>query len=715
MKVDRRSFLGLGLGAAAGVAVSPATWKLMDDSSIWTQNWPWTPVPPAGEATYDNTVCSLCPGNCGLMVRKIDGRPVKIEGRPDYPVNSGGVCLHGISAIQYLYDPSRIKAPLKRENDTFVEITWDEALDIVAERLAEIRTSGSADKIACVTDQAKGTVSGLFARFLKAFGSNNVYAMDTMEKTWEATLGKIHGGRSSAGFDLENSDFVLSFGAGLIEGWGSPVKNFKINSSRKERGATLVQVEPRLSNTAANADVWIAAKPGTEADLALGIAGVILRESLFNSAFVKASGKGFQQLAAVLAKDYAPEAVAQTTGVKADRIIEIARDFARSTAPIAIAGRGRGTSAGSVREFSAVHLLNCIVGNINAKGGVWTLAAQDYEKWPAVQLDDLATAALEQAPLDPAGSMAGFFDKAGREKSIEALLIHQANPCFALGDAQAVVEAVRKIPFVVSFSSFLDETTREADVILPGHMLLERLEDRPSGAGVVQRVTGLSRPVIEPLFNTKNPGDALLELARKMEGTIGESFPWDSYEECLEAVTGDLWADLADQGYVAETNTPPKGSVTVDFSFIVKSQTPVEIQGKADAFPLVLVPVDNVRISAGSLISSPFAVKTVSDTVLKGKDLLVEINPETARANKLSHGDLAVIETPKGKATVRVNLFEGIMPGVVAMARGLGHVLDNNRYVGGKGVNINELMGPVVDPVSGLDAAWGIRARLSRA
>ncbi len=715
MKVDRRSFLGLGLGAAAGVAVTPATWKLMDDSSIWTQNWPWTPVPPAGEATYDNTVCTLCPGNCGLMVRKIDGRPVKIEGRKDYPVNAGGVCLHGISAIQYLYDPSRIKTPLKRENDAFVEITWDEALNMVAERLSEIRASGSADRIACVTDQAKGTLAGLFARFLKAFGSNNAYAMDTMEKTWEATLEKIHGKRSSAGFDLENSDFVLSFGAGILEGWGSPVKNFRINSSRKERGATLVQVEPRLSNTAANADVWIAAKPGTEADLAFGMAAVIIKENLFNTAFVTPAGTGLQELAAVLAKEYGPEAVEQTTGIKAAKIIEIARDFARSSAPIAIAGRGRGMSAGSVREFSAVHLLNCIVGNINTKGGVWTLAAQDYEKWPDVELDDLATAALEQAPLDPAGSMAGLFATAGREKTVEALLIHQANPCFALDDARAVTEAVRKIPFVVSFSSVMDETTREADVILPGHMLLERLEDRPSGAGVTQRVTGLSRPVIEPVFNTRNPGDVLLALAQKMEGTIGASFPWESYEECLEAVTGDLWADLSDQGYAAETDTPPKGAVKVDFSFIVKSRTPVEMEGDAKAFPLVLVPVDNVRISAGSLISSPFAVKTVADTVLKGKDLLVEINPETARANKLSHGDLAVIETPKGKATVRVNLFEGIMPGVVAMAKGLGHVLDSNKYVGGKGVNINELMGPVVDPVSGLDAAWGIRASISRA
>jgi hypothetical protein len=159
----------------------------------------------------------------------------------------------------------------------------------------------------------------------------------------------------------------------------------------------------------------------------------------------------------------------------------------------------------------------------------------------------------------------------------------------------------------------------------------------------------------------------------------------------------------------------PKVAVKVDFSFIVKNLATADIQGDVKEFPLILLPVDNMRIAAGSLISSPFAIKTVSDTVLKGKDVLVEINPETAKANRLSHGDLVIIETPKGKAKVRVNLFDGIMPGVVAMARGLGHVLDSNMYVGGKGVNINELMGSVNDSAPGLAPDLGIRAKISRA
>ena len=145
---------------------------------------------------------------------------------------------------------------------------------------------------------------------------------------------------------MENSDFVLSFGAGLIEGWGSPVSNFKANSSRKERGATLVQVEPRLSNTAANADLWIPAKPNTEADLALGMASVIISENLYDAAKVTGTGKGFDELAEMLKEKYSPETVARTTGIKASRIIEIAGKFARAKAPLAIAGKGRGDDGG---------------------------------------------------------------------------------------------------------------------------------------------------------------------------------------------------------------------------------------------------------------------------------------------------------------------------------------------------------------------------------
>ena len=211
MKVDRRSFLGLGLGAVAGIAVSPVGIKLTDDSSIWTQNWPWTPVPVDGEVTYESSVCSLCPGSCGISVRKIDDRPVKIEGLAEHPINAGGACLHGIAGLQYLYDPARVKTPLKKNGDTFQEISWDDAIALVAAKLADIRKSGSPEKLACIADKDQGSVSGLFKRLLKTFGSPNFYTMPSLESYLEMTAATFHGKGNTIGFDLENASFVLSF------------------------------------------------------------------------------------------------------------------------------------------------------------------------------------------------------------------------------------------------------------------------------------------------------------------------------------------------------------------------------------------------------------------------------------------------------------------------------------------------------------------------
>lgn len=716
MKVDRRSFLGLGLGAAAGVAVAPATWKITDDLSIWTQNWPWTPVPRDGEVAFNNSVCSICPGHCGISVRSIDGRPVKIEGREGYPINEGGVCLHGISALQYLYDPSRVKQPMKKNGDVFEPVTWDDAISLVAEKLNTLRNNGNAAKIACLTDGAKGTVSGLFQRLMQAIGSNAVFEMETMDLTWAKLMETMHGLKANAGFDLANSDYVLSFGAGLIEGWGSPVSNFKANASRKERKATLVQVEPRLSNTAANADQWVAAKPGTEAVLALGICNILIAGNHYNKEYVSANEKGFEAFAAMLKSDYGTDKVAEITGVSATAIVDIAKAFAKAAAPVAIAGKGRGNTAGSLREFAAVHALNCLVGNINKEGGVWLTSPMDYDTWPALEMDEIASAAPEGAGIDGVTSATALFKAiaAADQSPVEALLVYNANPAYAMADTKTVKAALDKIPFIVSFSPFMDETAQQADVILPSHTFLELLADVPGTAGGIRPIIGLAKPVAGPVFDTNNPGDSVIGLAAAMEGTVASSFPWETYDECLETIMADNWDALMEEGFVQSDPAVIEDAVTTDFTLLASAADSVQAEGDAGSFPYILVPVDNMRIIA-TLADSPFSIKTVSDLVLKGKDGFIEINPATASELKVAQGDYVMVSTPKGEAKVKVHLFEGIMPGVIAMTRGLGHSLGENRYVGGKGININELMGPVADAVTGFDAAWGIRAQVSRA
>ncbi len=715
MKVDRRSFLGLGLGAVAGVTVSPLPWKLMDDVSIWTQNWPWTPVPPDGEVTYDNTVCTLCPGHCGISVRKINGRPVKIEGRKGYPINDGGVCLHGLASLQNLYDPARIKQPLIKKGKSWEKLSWQDAVTLVSGKLAELRKKGNPDRLACIAGTDKGTIPELFERFLKAFGSNNFYTMDSMDKTWDLTLKKMHNIDASPGFDLKNSDLVLSFGCGFIEGWGSPVHNFQINSALKDSKAEFVQIEPRLSHTAAKADMWIPVKPGTDADLALGLCCEIISKNLYDTSYVSGFTKGFNDFSNMVKNNYSLEQVSRTTGISPSKIEELALKFAKAKAPVAIAGKGRGYRAGSLKEFTAIHALNCLAGNINKKGGIFAMPFMEYGTWPAINMDSTAQAGISKPEITGHGSIAALFDrvKSSKKSPVDALFVYQSNPCYTMRDVKSIEEAVKKIPFVVNFSSVMDETAANSNIILPSHIFLERYEDVPGSAGLVEAVTGLSVPVVQPEFDTKNPGDSILMIAKALKGSIASSFPWENYQECLKSITGAMWDKLSQDGYVKKDVKFPYMKPAADFSFSAQNTGSVEMEGSHGSFPLVLIPVDNMRLFGGNFASSPFAVKTVSDKVIKKHDILVELNPVTAKKSGLSHGDYAMLATPKGTAKVRINIFEGIMPGLIGMDEGLGHKAENV-FIKGKGVNVNELVGPVIDAGSGLDAAWGIRAKLSK-
>ncbi|MBR9982165.1 MAG: molybdopterin-dependent oxidoreductase, partial [Desulfatitalea sp.] len=408
MKLSRRCFLSFVIGGAAGTALSPLPWKLTDDIAIWSQNWPWTPVPPDGEYTYAATTCTLCPGNCPVLVRKVDNRAVKIEGRSNN-APGGGICPLGLSGLQLLYGPTRIQAPLQRVGERgsghWRTLTWPQAIDEVASRLAAIRAQGTPQAVAALAPSEDGTVAQLLKRLMTAYGSPNFMRMPSADDAYQAALQLTGGGDVYAAADLDNSDFILSFGCALMDGYGSPVQTIRAVTQMKARKGTLVQIEPRLSNTAAKADTWLPAQPGSEADLALAMAHVIIDKGRFDAAFAVAHIEGFDAFARMVREKYAPGTVAGTTGIDAERITRTALAFANAERPIALHGRGKGQMPGSLKEALAVHALNALVGNINRPGGVQVVpAANRYIDWPAVVSDRVGEAGVNTQRLDEAGS-----------------------------------------------------------------------------------------------------------------------------------------------------------------------------------------------------------------------------------------------------------------------------------------------------------------------
>src|SRR4030042_5992315 len=274
MKINRRDLLKMGGGAGVAIALGGGFWKWSQFPAVEKPNAP-------GVERWIPTICGQCRGGCGIMVRVIDGWAVNIAGNPLHPVNRGTLCPKGIAGLQGLYDPDRIRSPLKRVGKRgegrWQPISWDEAIQLITGSLQDLRQKGEPQSLVVMGGRYRGLMRSLWERFLEAFGSPN-YIDNQFQ--WEGMpiegLFLTQGLYSSPAYDLENAQYLLSFGAGLLESFWSPVQALKaygyFRRGRPGQRGKLVQIEPRLSVTGITADEWIPIQPGAEGILALGIA-----------------------------------------------------------------------------------------------------------------------------------------------------------------------------------------------------------------------------------------------------------------------------------------------------------------------------------------------------------------------------------------------------------------------------------------------------------
>ena len=699
MKINRRHFLALGMGATAGTLLSPLPWKLTDDVSIWTQNWSWTPVPKTGESIYLSGACTLCPGGCSLSVRTVGNRVVKIEGSEESPVNTGDACGVGISAPQLLYGPSRIKSPMvrvgKRGEGKWKEIDWDEAESLLAEKLTNVK---DARGVAALSPWASGSVATLFQRMLDLIGSDNFLTLPSQnvvfEQAMEMTMGLAPG--EGVGFDFENSDLILSFGSAVAEGWGSPVRMVKVAGAKK-----MIHVEPRLSTTATMADMWVPAKPGTEGIFALSVAASMVKEKLYDHIFVGTSTRGFKGFQSWLLRNFDPAKTEKITGIKPAMTKKVAVAFAGAKRPVAICGRGKGETPTSLAETLAIFALNALKGSIQRDGGLVKVAAAPY-------------ASASASAKGMGEKLKGLFS--GR---VSLLMDWGTNPFYTLVSSEKAKASLASIETIVSFSPYMDETAAMADLILPDHTHLEKLQDVPVRAGFEKPTVTLATPCLyEPLYSTRHTGDVLINVGKSFDGGE-EAFGWDDFEGYVEESCGEMWESLSETGIWQGDITWKRGLERLvgsreKFTFVIpKGPLYTAPEGAESTYPLTLVPISSLRISSGPVADAPFTMKTIPDHLLSEGFSHVELHPETAKKLGLKDGEKATLSTPSGKATVKVSLFDGLMPGVVAMADGLGHSAFDD-FIGGKGASYKALSGSMVDPESGLNCTWGSRAALAK-
>jgi len=548
MKLTRRDLLVWSAGATAGLIVTPVPWKLLDDVSIWTQNWKWIPQPTRGPVEVKQSFCTLCPKGCGMRVRMAAGWPVGVSGVSSNPINRGALCPLGFGAHQLNWHPQRLRAVRHRATTS----SWGEA------RAAFAKASGEGP-IVIVDGQPGRAASSVFQAFVqKRGGSYRVVpgAENQALAPYENWSGVP---ASTLGYDLENAQTMVSFGAPLLDGWVTPGRFTRLWAERAagmaEPQLRLIQVESPLSRTAARAWRWVPVPDGAEAALAAGLARVLLDERL-----VPAHGPVPSLTLA--------DAAAQT-GLGINAIQDLARTIVSRPPVVAIAND----------QNPAIAALNVVLGAVGVRGGIvtrsrHTLSAQSVQ-------------AVRAAP-----SHVSYVSTGADIISARAVLIDSTVPWDFTPPTDAEVfhfaawdGGSSKVDWLLPAPGFLEELTdvptAPASAIDTYAVAPALAKAPPEGQGAAQFLVGIDPHLIpaEKIIHTRCEG-----LFRERVGTVhGQEATPVTTLASVQQLEERLW-----EGAVWVNDPPRSGDFRCELSEWPKTAGPVP---PVNRLPTWLAPV----------------------------------------------------------------------------------------------------------------------------
>ena len=387
--MDRRDFIKLT--AVTGTSATLASCGHPEDQLI--RFVPEEELVP-GVASWKPSLCPLCRAGCGTLVRVMEGDAEvrrgdqvgvvkmglakKLEGNPAHPISQGALCARGQAAIQVTYHPDRITQPLKRAGDRgtgqFRAVSWDEAVGELTAQLDALAAADARRALAVVVRAGASHRHDLIAQFLDRFGAPPPVAFECFSDDVLRRANLLSFGHAQVPtVDLARSRYVIAFGADFLGTWNSPVAQMAgyghMRQGRPGVRAKFVQVEPRLSQTGANADEWVPVRPGTEGVLALGLAHVMLRAGLRRAEAAGEAGALIAGWAGGLAT-YSPTEVAQRTGVAAARVERLARELVAQRPAVAIIGGAPLAQTNGLFQALAVNALTALLGAVDEPGGL---------------------------------------------------------------------------------------------------------------------------------------------------------------------------------------------------------------------------------------------------------------------------------------------------------------------------------------------------------
>ncbi|MFH1242453.1 MAG: molybdopterin-dependent oxidoreductase [Pseudomonadota bacterium] len=643
-----------------------------------------------GETRKVRTVCRSCHGGCGVIAHVKESKVIKVEGDPGSPISHGSMCSKGLAVTQLAYHPDRILYPMKKTEEGWERITWDEALDSVAERFRSVIKEHGPESIVIGQGTGRDYESHLY-RFANLLGTPNVLTAGHM-----CYVSRVGATLITCG-NLPVCDY--EGGPRCIVRWGCNPQWTNPDEYKGEgfwrayqRGSKLIVIDPRKGFLADKADLWLQLRPGTDAALAMGFLNVIIEEGLYDTEFVDRYINGWDRFRERV-REYPLKKVEEITWVKRDLIRKAARVYA-TTKPACINWGVPTEQTLNCTDCTRILTgLMAATGNLDAPGGnvffvpppVRTVSEFScHRDLPRDRLEkrlggDKYKLASRVAMITPKVAWDAILT--GKPYPLKAGLLCGSNPVSTRANAREVYKALKEIEFLAVIDFFLTPTAELADIFLPAGTWLEQnhVADNWKRHGYV-----LARQKAVEIGECWQDHKIFMELGKRM----GQQW-WDTVEDALDWLlepSGLSWEEFKEKGYLKGEQiyhkykergfSTPTGKVELYSTVLEKwghdplpkyteiPESPVSRPELLEKYPYIL----NAGLRTPTFFHS--ANRMIPWLREIRPDPIVEIHPETASRHGIEEGQWVYLESPRGRARQRARLNEGIDPRVIVAEHG---------------------------------------------
>ncbi len=705
---------------------------------------PTKPVPHRvlddGTVLY-RSACRMCHGGCGVLVHVKDDRVVKVVGDPASPLNKGRMCIKGLSSVEHLYNPLRLRYPLKRagrrREGKWQRISWDDALDTIAERIRTFRDESGIESVAIGQGTGRHHVTHTI-RFADALGTPNWCEPGGAQ----CFIPRISAGIMAYG-DFPIVDYYGDSKPACLLVWGhNPLVSgpdgeiqFLVRDCLA-KGAKMIVVDPRRTETARKADMWLQVRPGTDDALALAFINVLIAEELCDRPFVEQWTLGFADLAQRV-RGNTPEWAERITCVPAGLIRKAARLFA-SLSPAAVEwGVGLEHSSNCLQAVRAVSLLPALRGNVDVPGG-WIVGNHAMLRTPSRPLpqaqaklrlgaDHFKALAGPMAVMPEAHGPSVFTAmRTGKPYRVRAFLIFGNNALVSYADSRLVYESLMKLDFLSVMDIYMTPTAELADIVLPAATWLE--VDSPVGIPLIAEPFVLVQQRVVSFHEARQDEEVFIDICGRLGLPEGNGTIEDIYDDQLTPAgisfeelrhRGSLSVPIRYRKYLESGFATPSGKIELRSSRLEAQgydplpfyreppESPMSTPEVAEEYPYILITGGRSQ----EFFLSEY--RQIAPLRRRHPEPIVQLHPATAAKHGIQDGQWISIETKRGRISQKAKLTDGIDPKVINVEQGWWYPEEDDTEHGAWRANANVLTsgeGPY-DPELG---AYQLRALLCR-